>query len=178
MERIPTRQPDFILQANQDYDVATAEIVQGKRLSYNNINDTDAAFELAAEFNPDRTVEVAIIKHANPCGVAEGKSLKEDYLKALACDSISTFGGIVALTRPLDAEAAEEAEEIVRIFTEVIIAPDATTDARRIVAQKKNLRLLTAGGVPDPYASGFAVVPWLAGCLSSHATTTFLCRQI
>ncbi len=129
------------------FGVTTARQVQGKELSYNNINDTDAAYELVAEFDPARTAAVAIIKHANPCGVAEGATLKEAYLKALACDSVSAFGGIVALNRPLDAEAAEE---IVKIFTEVIIAPDASAEAQAIVAAKKNLRLLIAGGIPTP----------------------------
>ncbi|MBO6717261.1 MAG: bifunctional phosphoribosylaminoimidazolecarboxamide formyltransferase/IMP cyclohydrolase [Rhizobiaceae bacterium] len=131
--------------------VATARQVQGKQLSYNNINDTDAAFELVAEFEPARTAAVAIIKHANPCGVAEGASLVEAYKKALACDPVSAFGGIVALNRPLDAEAAEE---IVKVFTEVIIAPDASEEALAIVGAKANLRLLLTGGLPDPRAGG------------------------
>ena len=104
--------------------VATARQVQGKQLSYNNINDTDAAYECVAEFDPKRTAACAIIKHANPCGVAEGGSLLDAYRKALACDPVSAFGGIVALNRKLDAEAARA---ITEIFTEVIIAPDATT---------------------------------------------------
>ncbi len=127
--------------------VATARQVQGKQLSYNNINDTDAAYELVAEFDPARTAAVAIIKHANPCGVAEGAILKDAYLKALRCDPVSAFGGVVALNRTLDAEAARE---IVKIFTEVIIAPDATDEALAIVAAKSNLRLLLAGGLPRP----------------------------
>jgi len=131
--------------------VATARQIQGKQLSYNNINDTDAAFELVGEFDAARSAAVAIIKHANPCGVAEGGTLKEAYLKALRCDPVSAFGGIVALNRTLDAEAAAE---IVGIFTEVIIAPDATEEARAIIASKKNLRLLLAGGLPDPRAPG------------------------
>lgn len=129
------------------FGVTTATQVQGKELSYNNINDTDAAYELVAEFDPKRTAAVAIIKHANPCGVAEGATLKDAYLKALACDPVSAFGGIVALNQTLDADAAEE---IVKIFTEVIIAPDATPEARAIVGGKKNLRLLVAGGLPEP----------------------------
>jgi phosphoribosylaminoimidazolecarboxamide formyltransferase/IMP cyclohydrolase len=142
--------------------VATARQVQGKQLSYNNINDTDAAIELAAEFDPARTAGVAIIKHANPCGVAEGGSLRDAYLKALACDPVSAFGGIVALNRMLDAEAAEE---IVKIFTEVIIAPDATPEAMAIVAAKKNLRLLLCGALPDPRAAGTAVKSVAGGLL-------------
>jgi phosphoribosylaminoimidazolecarboxamide formyltransferase / IMP cyclohydrolase len=130
---------------------ASAVQVQGKELSYNNLNDTDAAYELVAEF--DSSAAVAIIKHANPCGVALGETLAEAYRKALACDPVSAFGGIIALNRTLDAEAARE---IVKIFTEVIIAPDASDEARAIVAGKKNLRLLLAGGVPDPKAPGLA----------------------
>ena len=108
--------------------VATARQVQGKQLSYNNINDTDAAYECVAEFDPARTAACVIVKHANPCGVAEGASLVEAYRKALACDPVSAFGGIVALNRTLDAEAARA---ITEIFTEVIIAPDATEEADR-----------------------------------------------
>jgi phosphoribosylaminoimidazolecarboxamide formyltransferase/IMP cyclohydrolase len=130
--------------------IATARQVQGKELSYNNLNDTDAAYECVAEFDPARAA-VAIIKHANPCGVAEGASLLEAYERALACDPTSAFGGIVALNRPLDAEAARK---IVEIFTEVIIAPDASEEARAIVGAKKNLRLLLAGGLADPRAKG------------------------
>ncbi|GMA79182.1 hypothetical protein GCM10025880_55990 [Methylorubrum aminovorans] len=125
--------------------------MQGKELSYNNLNDTDAAYECVAEFDPARTSAVAIIKHANPCGVAEGSSLLEAYERALACDPTSAFGGIVALNRPLDAEAARK---IVEIFTEVIIAPDASEEALAIVGAKKNLRLLLAGGLADPRAKG------------------------
>ena len=142
--------------------VATARQVQGKQLSYNNINDTDAAYECVAEFDPKRTAAVAIIKHANPCGVAEGASLVEAYRKALACDSTSAFGGIVALNRTLDAEAARA---ITEIFTEVIIAPDATDEAIKIVAAKKNLRLLLAGGLPDPRADGLTVKSVAGGLL-------------
>ena len=127
--------------------VATARQVQGKALSYNNINDTDAAFELAGEFDPARTAAVAIIKHANPCGVAEGESIVDAYRKALRCDPVSAFGGIVALNRPLDAEAARA---ITEIFTEVIIAPGASEEAIAIVGAKKNLRLLLTDGLPDP----------------------------
>lgn len=131
--------------------VATAVQHQGKELSYNNLNDTDAAFELVAEFDPAECAAVAIIKHANPCGVACAATLKEAYLAALRCDPVSAFGGIIALNRTIDAEAAEE---ITRIFTEVVIAPDATPEAKAIFAAKKNLRLLTTGGLPDPRASG------------------------
>ena len=142
--------------------MASARQLQGKQLSYNNINDTDAAFELVSEFAPARTAAVAIIKHANPCGVAEGASLREAYLKALACDPVSAFGGIVAANRTLDAEAAEE---IVKTFTEVIIAPAASDEAQAIVAAKKNLRLLVTGGLADPRARGLTVKSVAGGLL-------------
>ena len=141
---------------------ATARQLQGKELSYNNVNDTDAAFEVVAEFDPARTAAVAIIKHANPCGVAEGATLREAYLRALRCDPVSAFGGIVALNRTLEAEAAAE---IVKIFTEVIIAPDATPEAIALVAGKKNLRLLVTGGLPDPRAPGLVYKPVAGGLL-------------
>ena len=131
--------------------IATATQVQGKELSYNNLNDTDAAYELVAEFDPKAVAAVAIIKHVNPCGVAMSQTLAEAYAKALACDPVSAFGGIVAANRKLDAEAARE---IVKIFTEVIIAPDASDEAKAIIAEKKNLRLLLAHGLPDPRAPG------------------------
>jgi phosphoribosylaminoimidazolecarboxamide formyltransferase/IMP cyclohydrolase len=131
--------------------VATARQLQGKELSYNNIADTDAALELVAEFDPSKGAAVAIIKHANPCGVALGEDLTTAYLKALECDPVSAFGGIVAVNRPLDAASAEE---IVKIFTEVVIAPDADEAAKAIFAGKKNLRLLLTGALPDPLAVG------------------------
>ncbi|MEK1887452.1 MAG: bifunctional phosphoribosylaminoimidazolecarboxamide formyltransferase/IMP cyclohydrolase [Phyllobacterium sp.] len=158
----PHQSAGFYLTGEKRPGVATATQLQGKQLSYNNINDTDAAFELVAEFDPARTAAVAIIKHANPCGVAEAATLKDAYLKALACDPVSAFGGIVALNRTLDAEAAEE---IVKIFTEVIIAPDATPEAQEIVAAKKNLRLLVTGGLPDPRASGISAKTVAGGIL-------------
>jgi phosphoribosylaminoimidazolecarboxamide formyltransferase/IMP cyclohydrolase len=140
--------------------VATAVQHQGKELSYNNLNDTEAAFELAAELGSDAPA-VAIIKHANPCGAALGTSFTDAYVKALRCDPVSAFGGIVALSGTLDAEAAEE---IAKIFTEVVIAPDATDEAKAVFATRKNLRLLTTGGLPDPRAPG-VVVRSLAGGL-------------
>jgi phosphoribosylaminoimidazolecarboxamide formyltransferase / IMP cyclohydrolase len=142
--------------------VVTSRQVQGKRLSYNNINDTDAAYECVAEFDPIRTAACAIIKHANPCGVAEGASLLDAYRKALACDPVSAYGGIVALNRPLDADAAHA---ITEIFTEVIIAPDASPEAIAIVGAKKNLRLLIAGGLPDPRAAGLTIKSVAGGLL-------------
>ncbi len=133
------------------FGVATARQVQGKALSYNNLNDTDAAYELVAEFDPAACAAIAIITHANPCGVATAKTLAEAYAKALACDPVSAFGGIVAANRALDADAARE---IVKIFTEVIVAPGASEEAKAIVAEKKTLRLLLAGGLPDKTADG------------------------
>ncbi len=131
--------------------VAAARQHQGKALSYNNVADTDAAFELVAEFDPADHAAVAIIKHANPCGVALGGSLLEAYQRALQCDAVSAFGGIVAVNRRLDVEAARA---IVEVFTEVVIAPEADEDAIAVFAAKKNLRLLTTGGLPDPRAAG------------------------
>ncbi len=144
------------------FGVSTARQAQGKQLSYNNVNDTDAAYECVAEFDPARTAACAIVKHANPCGVAEGDSLLDAYRKALACDPVAAFGGIVALNRKLDAAAARAMTEI---FTEVIIAPDATDDAIAIVGAKKNLRLLLAGGLPDPRASGLTAKTVAGGFL-------------
>ncbi len=131
--------------------VSTAEQLQGKELSYNNINDVDAAYELVGEFDPNAHAACAIIKHANPCGVALAGSLSEAYEKALACDPVSAFGGIIAFNRILDGKTAEL---ISKLFTEVIICPDADADARKVLAAKKNLRLLIAGGLPDPTAPG------------------------
>ena len=158
----PHQSAGFYLTGERRPGVATARQLQGKQLSYNNINDTDAAFELAGEFDPARFAAVAIIKHANPCGVATGATLREAYGKALACDPVSAFGGIVAVNRLLDAEAAEE---IVKTFTEVIIAPDASEEARAIIAAKKNLRLLVTGGLPDPAAAGTLVKSVAGGLL-------------
>jgi phosphoribosylaminoimidazolecarboxamide formyltransferase/IMP cyclohydrolase len=134
--------------------VATARQVQGKQLSYNNINDTDAAFECVAEFAPAASAACVIVKHANPCGVASGSSLLDAYEKALACDPVSAFGGIVALNRKLDAQAAKK---IVEVFTEVIIAPAADEEAIALIAAKKNLRLLLTGGLPDPRLGGLSL---------------------
>jgi phosphoribosylaminoimidazolecarboxamide formyltransferase / IMP cyclohydrolase len=142
--------------------VASGRQVQGKQLSYNNINDTDAAYECVAEFDPARTAACAIIKHANPCGVAEGESLVEAYRKAFACDRTSAFGGIVALNRPLDTDTARAVTEI---FTEVIIAPGASPEAMDIIGAKKSLRLLLADGLPNPRAAGLTVKSVAGGLL-------------
>jgi phosphoribosylaminoimidazolecarboxamide formyltransferase/IMP cyclohydrolase len=135
--------------------------LQGKQLSYNNINDTDAAFELVSEFDRDRAA-CAIIKHANPCGVAVGDSLVEAYRRALDCDQTSAFGGIIALNRTLDAETATE---IVKLFTEVIIAPDASEEAKEILSVKKNLRLMVTGELADPRQPGLTVKTVAGGLL-------------
>jgi phosphoribosylaminoimidazolecarboxamide formyltransferase/IMP cyclohydrolase len=159
----PHQAAGFYRTAETRPGVSTARQLQGKTLSYNNINDTDAAFEAVAEFDPSRTAAVVIVKHANPCGVAEGETLAEAYAKALRCDPVSAFGGIVALNRTLDAEAARA---IVEIFTEVIVAPDATDEAVSIVAAKKNLRLLVTGGLPDPRAEGLVLRTVAGGFLA------------
>jgi len=158
----PHQSAGFYVTGEKRFGVATARQVQGKQLSYNNVNDTDAAFELVAEFDPARTAAVAIIKHANPCGVAEGASLKDAYEKALRCDPVSAFGGIIALNRRLDAAAATE---MTKIFTEVIIAPEADEEAIAIIAAKKNLRLLVTGGLPDPRSPGLSVRTVAGGLL-------------
>ncbi|SDY80149.1 phosphoribosylaminoimidazolecarboxamide formyltransferase / IMP cyclohydrolase [Jannaschia faecimaris] len=149
--------------------VATAKQHQGKELSYNNINDTDAAVELVAEFG-DRPA-VAIIKHANPCGVATGETLAQAYQRAFDCDRTSAFGGIVALNGTLDAETAEL---MAGIFTEVVIAPDATDDAKAIFAEKKNLRLLTTGTLPDPRTAIRAMKQVAGGWLVQDKDTGFI----
>ena len=131
--------------------VAAATQVQGKELSYNNINDTDAAYELVAEFGQPAC---AIIKHTNPCGVALGASGLDAYAKALVCDPVSAFGGIIALNRPIDGPMAAK---ITELFTEVVIAPGANDEAKALFAKKKNLRLLIADGLPSPSAQGCAV---------------------
>jgi len=145
----PHQQAGLYLTGERRLGAATARQVQGKELSYNNLNDTDAAFELVAEFDPARTAACAIIKHANPCGVAEAATLLDAYRHALLCDPVSAFGGIIAFNRRLDAPAAAE---IVKIFTEVIIAPEADEEAITLISAKKNLRLLLTEGLPDPRA--------------------------
>ena len=130
--------------------IAQAEQVQGKELSYNNLNDANAALELAAEFR-DGPPAIVIVKHANPCGVARAETLVEAWRAALACDSVSAFGGIVAANRTLDGATAEA---IAQIFTEVVVAPDADADARAVFGKKKNLRLLLTGALPDPNRGG------------------------
>ena len=142
--------------------VATARQIQGKALSYNNINDTDAAFECVAEFAEPTVV---IVKHANPCGVASAATLAVAWDAAMRCDPVSPYGGIVAVNRVLDAAAAEK---IVGIFSEVIIAPDADEAARTILARRKNLRLLLTGGMPDPAAGGMVFRSVSGGFLAQN----------
>jgi phosphoribosylaminoimidazolecarboxamide formyltransferase / IMP cyclohydrolase len=158
----PHQSAAFYRTDERRFGVATARQVQGKQLSYNNINDTDAAYECVGEFAAGGPTCV-IVKHANPCGVAEGRNHTEAYRKALACDPTSAFGGIVALNGTLDADAASA---ITEIFTEVIIAPDATDEAIAIVGAKKNLRLLLAGGLPNARAPGLVVRSVAGGLLA------------
>ena len=146
----PHQSAAFYAGGETRFGVATSEQVQGKELSYNNIADTDAAYELVAEFGTAQPA-CAIIKHANPCGVAVGSSLADAYRRALECDPLSAFGGVLAFNTALDGATAEE---IAKIFTEVIIAPAADADARRVLAAKRNVRLLIAGGLPDARTTG------------------------
>jgi phosphoribosylaminoimidazolecarboxamide formyltransferase/IMP cyclohydrolase len=157
----------FYRQGDARPGVASATQVQGKALSYNNLNDTDAAFELISEFDP-AVPAVAIIKHANPCGVATGTTLAEAYAKAYRCDPTSAFGGIVALNGEIDESTASE---IVKIFTEVIVAPAATDAAQKIIATKKNLRLLLTGGVADPQQRGVTFKSLSGGMLVQSRDT-------
>ncbi|MDF2094522.1 bifunctional phosphoribosylaminoimidazolecarboxamide formyltransferase/IMP cyclohydrolase [Aquibaculum arenosum] len=155
----PHQQAAFYRYGTARPGVATAEQLQGKELSYNNLNDTDAAFEAVSEFEKPAVV---IVKHANPCGVAEGTTSAEVYRRALACDPISAYGGIVALNRPLDAETASL---IVQVFAEVVIAPEIEPAAQEVLAGKKNLRLLRTGSLPDPAARGLALKSLAGGLL-------------
>ncbi|WP_174297810.1 bifunctional phosphoribosylaminoimidazolecarboxamide formyltransferase/IMP cyclohydrolase [Sphingomonas bacterium] len=141
--------------------IAQASQMQGKALSYNNYNDANAALELVAEFR-DSAPTVVIVKHANPCGVAVAATLEEAYRAALACDSVSAFGGIIATNRPLDGATAEAMSAI---FTEVVVAPDADEDARAVFARKKNLRLLLTGALPDPARAGLSTTIIAGGSL-------------
>ena len=155
----PHQSAALYLTADQRPGIATGELLQGKPLSYNNLNDADAAFELVSEFEDPA---VAIIKHANPCGVALGDDLYGAYRRALACDETSAFGGIVACNRVLDGSVATA---ITEIFTEVVIAPGADDAARAVFAQKPNLRLVLTGDMPDPSAKGLTVKSIAGGLL-------------
>jgi phosphoribosylaminoimidazolecarboxamide formyltransferase / IMP cyclohydrolase len=152
------------------HGIAQAEQVQGKELSYNNYNDADAALELVSEFRGGPPT-VVIVKHANPCGVASADTLIEAYRLALECDSVSAFGGIVAVNRPLDGATAEA---ITEIFTEVVAAPDADDAAKAVFAKKKNLRLLLTGDLPDPKRGGLMVKPITGGLLVQSRDNGFV----
>jgi phosphoribosylaminoimidazolecarboxamide formyltransferase/IMP cyclohydrolase len=156
----PHQAAAFYVGGEERYGVATAEQIQGRELSYINILDADAAFELVAEFKDQPAV--AIIKHANPCGVAIGKTYKDAYLRALRCDPVSRFGGIIALNGTLDGETAEE---IAKIVTDVIIVPHATDEAKAEITRRRNARLLITGGLPDPYRPGWTVRSVAGGLL-------------
>ena len=158
----PHQKAAFYATGEQRFGVATASQLQGKELSYNNINDTDAAYELVAEFDAGAHAACVIVKHANPCGVALASTLREAYLKALACDPISAYGGILAFNRTLDGATAEA---IAKLFTEVIIAPDADEDARKILSARRNLRLLLAGGLPEARGPGLTFKSVAGGML-------------
>ena len=158
----PHQQAAFYAGGPAREGIATATQVQGKELSYNNLNDTDAAYELVAEFDAAEAAAIAIIKHANPCGVAVAATPAEAYRLALRCDPVSAFGGIIACNRPLDSATAEE---ISAIFTEVIIAPGADEAAKAVIAKKKNLRLLLTEGLPDPSEPGLALKALAGGYL-------------
>jgi phosphoribosylaminoimidazolecarboxamide formyltransferase/IMP cyclohydrolase len=154
--------------------LAQARQVQGKELSYNNLNDANAALELAAEFR-DGPPTVVIVKHANPCGVASGETLLEAWNDALACDSVSAFGGIVAVNRPLDGATAEA---ICDIFTEVVVAPDADEAVLAAFSAKKNLRLLLTGSLPDPARGGQTVAVIAGGLLMQDRDNGILTRDM
>ena len=143
------------------HGIAQAEQVQGKELSYNNLNDADAALELVSEFR-DGPPTVVIVKHANPCGVASADTLIDAYRAAFACDTVSAFGGIIAVNRSLDGPTAQAMTEI---FTEVVAAPDADADARAVFAAKKNLRLLLTGDLPDARRPGLRLTTIAGGML-------------
>ena len=170
----PHQQAAFYTDGSNRPGVATAQQHQGKELSYNNINDTDAAFELVSEFAPENGPACAIIKHANPCGVATGATMTEAYTRAFDCDRTSAFGGIIALNQTLDGETAEA---ISGIFTEVVIAPGADADAIEVFAKKKNLRLLTTDGLADPKAPLLAARQVSGGWLVQDKDTGTISRD-
>ena len=166
----PHQQAAFYADGSNRPGVATARMIQGKELSYNNIGDTEAAYECVAEFEGPAC---AIIKHANPCGVALGKDITEAYLRALACDPVSAFGGIIAFNRPLDARTATE---VVKILTEVVIAPEASAEALEVMAARKNVRVLLAGGMPDPHSTGMTLKSVAGGYLLQSRDNGHLTR--
>lgn len=160
----PHQNASLYLTGDKRPGAATAKLIQGKALSYNNINDTDAAFELVSEFATDKPA-VAIIKHANPCGVATGDTISQAYARAFDCDRTSAFGGIVALNQTLDAESAEA---ILGVFTEVVIAPSISDEARKLFEKKPNIRLLETGMLADPRAAGFTLKTIAGGYLKQN----------
>jgi phosphoribosylaminoimidazolecarboxamide formyltransferase/IMP cyclohydrolase len=160
----PHQNASLYLTGDKRPGAATAKLIQGKALSFNNINDTDAAFELVSEFAEDRPA-VAIIKHANPCGVATGETIKQAYQRAFDCDRTSAFGGIVALNQRLEGDAAES---ILGVFTEVVIAPSISQEARALFSKKPNIRLLETGGLADPRAPGFNIRTIAGGYLKQN----------
>ncbi|NIA71026.1 bifunctional phosphoribosylaminoimidazolecarboxamide formyltransferase/IMP cyclohydrolase [Pelagibius litoralis] len=167
----PHQEAAVYLQGPARPGVATAAQLQGKELSYNNLNDTNAAFELVSEFDAPT---VAIIKHANPCGVASRGDLLAAYAEALACDPVSAFGGIIAINRALDAETAEE---ISKLFAEVVIAPAVDDAARAALATKKNLRVLVTGAMADPAAAGLVMTPLAGGFLAQSRDNGRITRE-
>ncbi len=167
----PHQQAAFYVSDSPAISLAATTQVQGKTLSYNNLCDADAALELAAVFEQPAAI---ILKHANPCGCALGTDLESAYLRALSCDPVSAFGGIVAVNRPLDAAATTS---IARTFFEVILAPDATSEARALFAKKHNLRLLLTGTMPDPYRAGMTLRSVAGGFLLQTRDAGHICRM-
>jgi phosphoribosylaminoimidazolecarboxamide formyltransferase/IMP cyclohydrolase len=161
----PHQQAAFYSDGSKRPGVATARIIQGKELSYNNIGDTEAAYECVAEF---KQPAVVVVKHANPCGVAVGQDQYSAYLKAHACDPVSIFGGIVAVNTTLEARTAED---LAKLFLEVVIAPDATPEALAIFAKRKNVRVLLAGSLPDPSTAGMTLKSVSGGYLFQSRDT-------
>lgn len=167
----PHQQAAFYSDGSRRPGIATARMVQGKELSYNNIGDTEAAYECVAEF---KEPAVVVVKHANPCGVAIGTDQYNAYLKAYACDPVSIFGGIVALNTTLEAETAED---LAKLFLEVVIAPDATAEALAVLARKRNVRVLLAGTLPDPAAAGMTLKSVAGGYLLQSRDTGHVSRN-
>ena len=170
----PHQRAAFYAETDPAPGVASARLLQGKELSYNNINDTDAAYALAAEFLPADGAACVIVKHANPCGVARAASPLEAYRKARECDPVSAFGGIVALNTTLDAATAQA---ILELFTEVVIAPAIDDEARALFAQKPNVRLLKAPGLPNPGAPALAARQVTGGWLVQDADTRLVAPE-
>jgi phosphoribosylaminoimidazolecarboxamide formyltransferase/IMP cyclohydrolase len=168
----PHQRAAFYVDGTSRQGIATAEQLQGKELSYNNLNDADAAFELAAEFERPAIV---IVKHANPCGVATAEDLPTAWERALACDPVSAYGGIIAANRPLDGETADK---LGAIFSEVIIAPRADEGARTSLARKKNLRLLVTGGMPSHSEGGLLLRSVAGGFLAQTRDVTVTDREL